>query len=284
MDLNRLMGLTVVVALALPSSVIGQADTPQSQRPAIGVGGPLTVAEIRWCMSQEVGLEAIQPRLGTRDAIDRYNELAYEFNRRCNRAYSRSDGAEAMRLIDSARGEIVGAAIDDIQRHNDSALTRNIQELLQLVGYEPGAIDGLYGTQTKAAIEAFQQKVGYPVDGLLSEKLLGRLQVENMRRLTGRETAAVVSVAVLVTEEAQGGESDAEPVADAQVILSGDQGFHLDQQTDERGRVELGRLRAGQVDIEVRRNGERFRSTFQVTEDPLQEFWIALPAPVPEDP
>jgi hypothetical protein len=72
-------------------------------------------------------------------------------------------------------------------------------------------------------------------------------------------------------------------VADAQVIVSGDRGFHQDQQTDDRGRIELGRVRAGQLDIEVRRNGDRFRSTFQVTEDPLQEFWITLPAPLPAD-
>jgi hypothetical protein len=126
--------------------------------------------------------------------------------------------------------------------------------------------------------------VGYPVDGLLSERLLGRLQVENMRRLSGRNTTPIVNVAVLVTEVPLGAQSDAKAVADAQVIVSGDRGFHLDQQTDERGRVELGRVRAGQLDIEVRRNGDRFRSTFQVTEDPLQELWMTLPAPLPTDP
>lgn len=298
------LGVATLFGLALLSGAVGNADTPLAtndsrgngktsaavsgldpppmKRPAIGVSGPLSVAEIRWCMSQEIGLQAIEPRLGTRDAFDRYNELADEFNRRCNaRPYGKSDGAEAMQFIDSARGDIVGAALEDIQRLNDGELTRQIQELLEMLEYEPGAIDGVYGTQTKAAIEAFQLKVGWPVDGLLSQELLGRLRVAHMRQVTGREKPPTVSVAIRVMQAAPGAESDTEAVAGAQVIVSGDQGLHQDQQTDERGRIELGRIRAGQLAVDVRRNGERYRSTFQVTEDPLQEFWITLPAPLP---
>jgi hypothetical protein len=204
-----LVGLIIVVALALPSSAAGQANTsqpiadslansdtsaavseqqlPPLQIPAIETGRPLSVAELRWCMSQEIGLQAIQPLLGTREAFDYQNELAKDFNRRCGaRQYSREDSEEAVRFVDGAREEIVAAAIEDIQRLNDSALTRRIQEMLELLGYKL-EVDGVYGAHTKELIQNFQLKVGIPADGLMSQLLLGRLQVEYLRILDGRE-------------------------------------------------------------------------------------------------
>ena len=193
----------IAAASALPSSAYGQADRPQTvvdlpamsesstavseqaltpmQMPAFGDTHPLSVAELRWCMSQEIGLEAIQPILGTHAAIDHQNELAEDFNRRCGaRQYSRDVREEAARSVDEAREEIAAAAIEDIQRLNDRALTRRIQGMFELLGYEL-EVDGVYRTQTKEMIRAFQLKVGMPADGLVSERLLGYMQIEYMR-------------------------------------------------------------------------------------------------------
>jgi hypothetical protein len=204
-----LLALVVVFGLALPSGASGQIDTrrpivdrpgtpetitavgepqlPPMQIPAVELGRPLSVAELRWCMSQEIGLQAIQPLLGTREAFDYQNELAKDFNRRCGaRSYSREDSEAAAKAVAGARQEIVAAAIEDIQQLNDSALTRRIQEMLELLGYKL-EVDGVYGAHTRELIQNFQLKVGIPADGLMSQLLLGRLQVEYLRILDGRE-------------------------------------------------------------------------------------------------
>lgn len=171
------------------STAASEQDLPPMQIPTIGMSRPLSVAEIRWCVSREIGLQAMQPILGTQSAIDYYNELAVEFNDHCGaRHYRESDSKEAARLVDETRGETVAAAIDDIQQVNDRALTTRIQEMLEHLGYEL-EIDGVYGARMKEVIQNFQLKVGIPADGLMSPSLLGRLQIEHMRYATGRENA-----------------------------------------------------------------------------------------------
>ncbi len=56
-----------------------------------------------------------------------------------------------------------------------SQLTIDIQRQLRDLGYNPGPADGIYGSNTKAAIEAFQRKSNLPVDGQPSQALLDRL-------------------------------------------------------------------------------------------------------------
>ncbi len=57
-----------------------------------------------------------------------------------------------------------------------SQLTIDIQKHLRDLGYNPGPADGIYGSKTKAAIEAFQRKSNLPVDGQPSQALLDHLQ------------------------------------------------------------------------------------------------------------
>ena len=57
-----------------------------------------------------------------------------------------------------------------------SQLTLDIQNILTTLGYNPGTTDGVYGERTKAAIEAFQQDIGIPVDGQINQQLLHTLQ------------------------------------------------------------------------------------------------------------
>lgn len=260
----------------------GSASTeqlPRTAEPAIGGNRTFSMAEIRWCMSQHVRLEAAQTRLATRRAVDRYNELAGDYNRRCNGyRYRGNDEAGARGDVERARPLIVAAALEDFERlSGGEALTRRTQELLELLGYNPGVIDGAYGAQTRAALEAFQREAGIPVDGLLSEQLLEQLVDTLATRATvryGREDAAsTVEVVIVVTEGTR------EPVADAQVSVSGDREFQDDRVTDERGRVELAAVPAGKLDIAVRRSGGRFRYTsqLQVSEEPRQEVSIILP-------
>jgi len=43
--------------------------------------------------------------------------------------------------------------------------TKQVQSLLTYLGYDPGSVDGVIGTKTRAAIQAFQTLEGLTVDG-----------------------------------------------------------------------------------------------------------------------
>ena len=49
---------------------------------------------------------------------------------------------------------------------------RTIQEKLKRWGYYTGNVDGIYGSQTVAAVKRFQQKNGLTVDGIAGPQTL----------------------------------------------------------------------------------------------------------------
>ena len=61
-------------------------------------------------------------------------------------------------------------------RKGDSGLTvKWMQELLLAAGHDLGKADGVYGSKTKAAVEAFQLANGLTVDGIAGKKTLAAL-------------------------------------------------------------------------------------------------------------
>lgn len=64
---------------------------------------------------------------------------------------------------------------------DDTGLTQahreELQTLLASLGFEVGGIDGVIGTQTRAAIQEMQGRLGLPQDGHPSQNLLERLRV-----------------------------------------------------------------------------------------------------------
>lgn len=78
---------------------------------------------------------------------------------------------EIGRLVETAA---VGAA--QIQGEPASVSVVRVQSLLSSLGYEPGAIDGLFGTRTRTAIEEFEREHGLPVTGEVSPDLLAALE------------------------------------------------------------------------------------------------------------
>ena len=61
-------------------------------------------------------------------------------------------------------------------------LTREIQEALTALGYEPGPIDGIYGPKTKRAIQAFERAMGMTPTGTSTTELWRSLQGQVSRR------------------------------------------------------------------------------------------------------
>lgn len=54
--------------------------------------------------------------------------------------------------------------------------TRQIQNLLDYLGYDPGPIDGMDGVNTRAAVRRFQQAEGLGVDGIAGEQTQAALK------------------------------------------------------------------------------------------------------------
>ncbi len=98
--------------------------------------------------------------------------------------------------------------------------TRTMQTKLKRWGYYTGAVDGIFGSKTKAAVKLFQKKNGLVVDGIVGKKTLAALGMS-----TGTTSSSSTSnsdlylLAKCVHAEARG-ESYVGQVAVAAVILN----------------------------------------------------------------
>ena len=48
-------------------------------------------------------------------------------------------------------------------------VVRQLQQALKDLGYDPGAVDGQFGSRTEAAVRAFQSAQGIDVDGIVGD-------------------------------------------------------------------------------------------------------------------
>lgn len=81
--------------------------------------------------------------------------------------------------IVSALSQYENQAWPDVIDKNSAAYVISLQLALKAVGFDPGKIDALYGNNTKAAVEAFQQSSWLTVDGWAGpytmQKLIAKL-------------------------------------------------------------------------------------------------------------
>ncbi|MBR2278882.1 MAG: spore cortex-lytic enzyme [Eubacterium sp.] len=100
---------------------------------------------------------------------------------------------------------------------------RSIQTKLKSLGYYYGAVDGIYGTQTKNAVIAFQRNCGITVDGIAGPQTLLYLGLGGSSSGTsggGKYTAAEVNLLAKVISAEARGESYEGQVAVGAVILN----------------------------------------------------------------
>ena len=96
-----------------------------------------------------------------------------------------------------------GAAAVTYQRGSSGGTVTEIQTRLKNWGYYSGAVDGVYGSRTEAAVKLFQQKNGLTADGKCGPKTLAALGVSaGAAAQTG--SAELNLLARLISAEARG--------------------------------------------------------------------------------
>jgi len=110
----------------------------------------LTIEELRWCIIESRWIDS--SRNYTFEDLEGYKKTISFYNQRCARKFLVSDNEQAEKEI--------------------TRLTLAIQQELNKIGYEVGAIDGIFGVQTANAIVKYSEDRGEPYKGLSSELLL----------------------------------------------------------------------------------------------------------------
>lgn len=100
------------------------------------------------------------------------------------------------------------------------ATVKTIQQKLKNWGYYTGAVDGIFGAQTKAAVQYFQRKNGLTADGIVGAKTLAALGISSSSGATSSYSDSDVNLlARLIYGEARG-ESYVGQVAVGAVVMN----------------------------------------------------------------
>ena len=78
--------------------------------PPVGSDNVLNVAELRWCLREDIRIETLRPQPTTNAQIDEFNTVVSDYNRRCgNFRYREGTLARARREVERHRSEIVAS-------------------------------------------------------------------------------------------------------------------------------------------------------------------------------
>ena len=101
------------------------------------------------------------------------------------------------------------------------SVVKTIQQKLKNWGYYTGAVDGVYGAKTKAAVVAFQKKNGLTADGVVGAKTLKALGISDGTSQSTEKASSsdVALLARLIYGEARG-ESYTGQVAVGAVVMN----------------------------------------------------------------
>ena len=188
---------TPAPAVQTPSS--NQITGLQYTKPSVGTNNVLSVPEICWCIREGIRIEAMRDVIDTNEGIDEFNRIVNDYNSRCgNYRYRQGSQSRAERDVEPYRSQIVAEAIREARQLGRSyqpsypsvspststssapekpnaQFTRQAQQLLTDLGYDPGPVDGDYGRRTADAVKAFQRDAGITQDGWIDEDLLSTL-------------------------------------------------------------------------------------------------------------
>ena len=104
------------------------------------------------------------------------------------------------------------------KRGSTGSVVRQIQTLLKDQGYYSGAVDGVYGSATEAAVRRFQVRWGLTADGKAGSQTLAAMGI-NVSATQSANSGDVALLARLISAEARG-EPYAGQVAVGAVVLN----------------------------------------------------------------
>jgi hypothetical protein len=167
------------------------SSRPSEDKPPVGSNNVLTTAQIRYCLAEDIRLDAAKAIINSyRDSdVARFNGKVADYNSRCSEYRYRRKTLESARseteryrtqLEAEGRSQFVQnpsvsarqALSKSSRRQPDVTTIRAIQRQLNELGYNAGMADGIAGARTRAAIAAYQRKNGMPEDGSASTWLL----------------------------------------------------------------------------------------------------------------
>ena len=215
-----------------PSATSGaQISDLEFSQPPVGNNNVLSVAQIRWCLREDIRIEVLRPLPTSNAQIDQFNAVVADFNSRCGSyRYRQGTLARAQREVERVRARIVASVRPPWQASVSSSgsasqrlsvapaqprpvqqrsqLTLDVQHALTALGYQPGPADGFYGARTRSAIQSFRRDVGLAADGQVTQALLERLRREAAsRRARGASANTGGVTSPSITARSEGGSS-----------------------------------------------------------------------------
>ena len=100
-----------------PSRSDSLSQTPEAQisglefsKPPVGENNILSVAQIRWCLREDIRIEVLRPTPTTNSQIDQFNAVVTDYNSRCG-SYRYREGTltRAQREVERVRAQIVAS-------------------------------------------------------------------------------------------------------------------------------------------------------------------------------
>ena len=111
------------------------------------------------------------------------------------------------------------ASAASYKRGSTGSVVTQIQQKLSAWGYYDGAVDGVYGSRTEAAVRYFQEKNGLVVDGKAGAQTLAAMGISAAGAVESASSGDAALLARLISAEARG-ESYEGQVAVGAVVMN----------------------------------------------------------------
>ena len=92
----------------LPQTPEAQISGLEFSKPSVGENNILSIAQIRWCLREDIRIEVLRPMTTTNSEIDQFNAVVADYNRCClSYQYREGDVTRAQREVERVRAQIV---------------------------------------------------------------------------------------------------------------------------------------------------------------------------------
>ena len=159
--------------------------SPQSEpsrlleEPPARAGESLGRTQLRWCLFWDARIDYLAEMIVDEPMFDPYNATVADFNNRCSELrYYESDMTVVQRELEERKGQISSEAESLYRSWARTYLipaTLEVQQHLHAIGYNPGPVDGMIGSQTRDAILQLERDLGEEPTGIISKGLVDYL-------------------------------------------------------------------------------------------------------------